>query len=113
MSEEDTLIRFLNTHQGEIIDWINNNIKIQFTPTNNIFDRLANQLNQEFPYGQEIDNMHRFLTNAIMCSLWCGWFSQARTNAGDTNFRSEYIDRFRHTIDNAFNIGVRFSNSKP
>ena len=74
MAEDEHLTAFLNKHQNELIDWINNNIRTQFTPTGNIFDRLANQVNQEYPYGERIDNAHRFLTNAIMCSLWCGWF---------------------------------------
>jgi len=35
-------IAFLNKHQNEIIDWVNENTKTQFTPTGNMFDRLAN-----------------------------------------------------------------------
>lgn len=67
-----------------------------------MYDRLANQVREEFPYGQGIDNMHRFLTNAIMISLWCGWFSQARTNANDPNLIPEFIERFRNVLSEAF-----------
>lgn len=69
MAEEDHLIAFLSNHQNDIIDWVNKNTKTQFTPTGNMFDRLANQVNLEYPYGKGIDNAHRFLTTAIMSSL--------------------------------------------
>ena len=113
MTEEENLTTFLNAYENEIIDWINTNIKTQFAPKGNIFDRLANQVNQEYPYGGSIDNAHRFLTNAIMCSLWCGWFSQARTNASDVNFRPEYVERFRNIINEAFNVGAKFAAVRP
>jgi hypothetical protein len=113
MAEEDHLTAFLSKHQNEIIDWVNENIKTQFAPTGNMFDRLANQVNREYPYGKHIDNAHRFLTNTIMTSLWCGWFSQARANAGDVNFKPEYIEKFREIINNAFSIGVGFAAVKP
>jgi hypothetical protein len=106
------LITFLAEHEDEIIDWVNSNVKTQFIPASSIFDRLANQVNKEYPYGGRIDNAHRFLTNAIICSLWCGWFSQARTNAGDANFKPEYIERFRDIIDRAFSIGVEFARRR-
>ena len=32
---------YLNTHKDEIIDWIQRNIRQQFTPTGQMFDRLA------------------------------------------------------------------------
>ncbi|MGA9150787.1 MAG: hypothetical protein WBZ36_09425 [Candidatus Nitrosopolaris sp.] len=112
MAEEDHLTAFLSKHQNEIIDWVNKNTKTQFTPTGNMFDRLANQVNQEYPYGENIDNAHRFLTTAIMSSLWCGWFSQARTNAGDVNFKPEYIEKFGEIINKAFSIGVEFAAVK-
>jgi tRNA A37 threonylcarbamoyltransferase TsaD len=55
VAEEDHLIAFLMKHQNEIIDWINENIKTQFTPTGNMFDRLANQVNRQYPYGKQIE----------------------------------------------------------
>jgi hypothetical protein len=113
MAEDNHLTTFLSKHQNEIIDWINTNIKTQFEDTASMFERLANQVNQEYPYGKKIDNAHRFLTNAIMASLWCGWFSQARTNAGDVNFKPEYIEKFRQIINKAFSIGVEFAAVKP
>ena len=69
MAEEDHLTGFLNKHQNEIIDWVNESTNTQFTDTGDMFDRLDNQVNQEYPYGQQIDNAHRFLTTVIMSSL--------------------------------------------
>lgn len=78
MANQRRAIRdYLSDNRECIIDWINGNVRIYFTATGEMYDRLANQTVEEFPYGQGIDNMHRFLTNAIMTSLWCGWFSQA------------------------------------
>lgn len=98
---------YLSTHRDEIIKWINGNIKTQFVPTGEMFDRLANQVTREYPYGPGVDNMHRFLTNAIMCALWCGWFSQSRTVEVDHGFDPNYIERFRTVINNAFEMGRR------
>jgi hypothetical protein len=113
MSEEEHLSAFLNSHQEEIINWVNSKVKTRFNDTADMFDRTANVLSEEYPYGETIDNAHRFLTTAIMSSLWCGWFSQARTKANDPNFRSEYIEKFRNIINEAFNIGVKFAAMKP
>ena len=113
MTDEERLSAFLNAHQEEIVNWVNNNVKTQLNDTASIFDRTANMVNSEYPYGERIDNAHRFLTTAIMSSLWCGWFSQARTNAQDHNFRSEYVKKFRNSIIEAFDIGIKFAATKP
>jgi hypothetical protein len=68
---------------------------------------------EEYPYGETVDNAHRFLTTAIMSSLWCGWFSQARTKARDAKFRPEYVEKFRNIINEAFDIGVKFAAIRP
>jgi hypothetical protein len=112
MTDEERLSAFLNEHQEEIVNWVSNKVKTQFKVKDSMFDRTANLVNQEYPYGEHIDNMHRLLTNAIMCSLWCGWFSQSRTNAQDSNFRSEYVKKFRNSILEAFDIGAKFAAPK-
>ena len=113
MTEEERLPAFLKAHQEEIVNWVSNKVQTQFKVKGNMFDRTANLVNQEYPYGEYIDIMHRLLTNAIICSLWCGWFSQARTNAQDSNFRSEYVKKFRNSILEAFDIGAKFAAPKP
>jgi hypothetical protein len=113
MTEEKRLFAFLNTHQEEIINWVNNNVKTQLNDTASIFDRTANMVSNEYPYGETIDNAHRFLTTAIMSSLWCGWFSKARANANDVKFSPEYVKKFRNIITEAFDMGVKFADVKP
>jgi hypothetical protein len=110
MTEEERLSAFLKAHQEEIVNWVSNKVQTQFKVKGNMFDRTTNLVNQEYPYGQRIDNIHRLLTNAIMCSLWCGWFSQA---AQDSNFHSEYVKKFRNSILEAFDIGAKFAAPKP
>ena len=113
MTEQERISTFLNSHQDEIINWVSSKVITQFKDKAEMFDRTANMVNQEYPYGEAIDNMHRFLTNAIMCSLWCGWFSQARANAHDAKFSPEYVKKFRSIINEAFDIGVKFAATKP
>ena len=64
MTEEERLSTFLNAHQEEIVNWVSNKVKTQFKVKNNMFDRTANLVNQEYPYGERIDNMHRLLTGS-------------------------------------------------
>jgi hypothetical protein len=104
---------YLSNNRREIIEWINGNVRTYFNPTGEMYDRLANQVREEFPYGQGIDNMHRFLTNAIMTSLWCGWFSQAATNRNDPNFSPEFIERFRNILSEAYELGRQFAPQYP
>jgi tRNA A37 threonylcarbamoyltransferase TsaD len=59
MTEEERLSAFLNEHQEEIVNWVSNKVQTQFKVKGNMFDRTANLVNQEYPYGQRIDNMHR------------------------------------------------------
>src|SRR5690349_11322135 len=66
MAEQERLFTFLNSHQDEIINWISSNVITQFKDKGDMFDRTANMVNQEYPYGKTIDNMHRFLTNPIL-----------------------------------------------
>jgi hypothetical protein len=109
--EQERLSAFLNSNQDQIINWVNSKVITQFEDIAGIFERTANMVTQQYPYGETVDNAHRFLTTAIMSSLWCGWFSQARVNAHDTKFSPEYVDRFRNIINEAFDIGVKFAAS--
>ena len=86
---------------------------VQSLLTGEIFDRLVNQGIEEYPYGPGLDNMHRFLANAIVCSLWCGWFSQARSNNNDPKFTPEFVERFRTIINEAYELGREFAAQKP
>lgn len=110
---DETLPGFLDTHVEEIVSWVNNKVITAFTPTGEIYDRIVNQVVRDYPYGQHVDNAHRFLTSAIIGALWCGWFSQSRSNHNDPQFRREYIERFRTIISEAFEIGRRNAETNP
>ena len=104
---DETLTDYLDSHVEEIVRWINDKIITEFRPTGEIYDRLANQVVRKYPYGEGIDNAHRFLTSALMGALWCGWFFQWHNDHNDPQFRREYIERFRTIILDAFEIGRR------
>jgi hypothetical protein len=109
---DDVLLEdYLNNHTEEVINWVNDRLIRQFRPTGEIYDRLVNQVVHDYPYGPTADNAHRFLTTAIMGALWCGWFSQARSEENDPNFNPEHIERYRTIITNAFEIGKRYGEA--
>jgi hypothetical protein len=107
MATDEPLSNYLDCHVEEIIRWINDKVITTFRPTGEIYDRLANQVVRDYHYGQGIDNAHRFLTTAIVGALWCGWFSQSRSNRNDPQFGPENVERFRAIIADAFEIGRR------
>lgn len=49
------------------------------------------------------DEAHNVLTMAIICSMWCGWLSQAKINR--RAYPPEWVDNFKKTIVDAFEIG--------
>jgi hypothetical protein len=51
------------------------------------------------------------LAMAVMCSMWCGWLSQTKTNRGE--YTQELADRFKKLIVDAFDIGQNYSNDQP
>jgi hypothetical protein len=46
----------------------------------------------------------------IIYSIWCGWFSQEKANSG---VHPEWVDSFKRLIDDAFEIGQRYSKDQP
>ena len=49
------------------------------------FNNIATKLQTRFPHNHRgkvggRDKAHNLLTMAIMCSMWCRWLSQAKTN---------------------------------
>ncbi|MGA7368608.1 MAG: hypothetical protein WBX01_05715 [Nitrososphaeraceae archaeon] len=47
---------------------------------------------------------------AIICSMWCGWLSQAK--ARDNRYSQEWVDSFKKAITDAFEIGQDYVNEK-
>jgi hypothetical protein len=48
---------------------------------------------------------------AIICSMWCGWLSQAKTNSN--KYTQEWADSFKKAIIDAFEVGQEYSIERP
>lgn len=86
---------YFRKYRPDIVDFIEGNIEREVKMEGGIIDTVTNILAKELPYGDGIDNAHRFLTLAVLCSCWCGWFSQARTDAGNQKMNPEYVKKFK------------------
>jgi hypothetical protein len=101
------LEKYLKEHRKEIIDYLERDNKSTFKITGEVSDRLITLLTS-------VDKVHTLLANAIICSLWCGWYSQYTINSQDhdfkyANFRRDYVEDFRNVINRAFEIGKEYS----
>ena len=76
---------YLRLHKKDMVDFIQSN----YIPANIIgistFNNLATELQRKFMHDHRghiggRDEAHNVLTMAIICSMWCGWLSQAKVN---------------------------------
>ncbi len=72
------------------------------------FNNIATELQTRFPHNHRgqiggRDKAHNVLTMTIMCSLWCGWLSQAKTNRNA--YTQGWVDSLKKVITDAFEIG--------
>jgi len=56
------------------------------------------------------DATHNVLAMAVICSMWCGWLSQAKANKNA--YSQEYVNGFSKAIADAFQIGQAYSQDK-
>jgi hypothetical protein len=80
------------------------------------FNDIATELQKRFLHNQRgkvggRDKAHNIFTMAIMCSMWCEWLSQAKTNR--KVYTQEWVDSFKTSIIDAFEIGQGYSADKP
>jgi hypothetical protein len=80
------------------------------------FEELAALLMGRFvhQHGSEKgrrDKAHNVLALAIICSMWCGWLSQAKANRG--KYSPEWVDGFKKIIVDAFEIGQKYAKDRP
>jgi hypothetical protein len=113
-----SLEKYLKERRKQIIDYLEQNNKSTFKITGEVFDRLTTLLTRKLPYGSSVDKVHTLLANAIICSLWCGWYSQHTISSQDhdfkyANFRRDYVEDFRNVITRAFEIGKDYSAVRP
>lgn len=76
---------YLQSNREQIVKYFQDNFLPANITSNNAFDSLATELQNKFVHnhrGQtgQRDQAHNVLAMALMCSMWCGWLSQAKAN---------------------------------
>ncbi|HYY86670.1 MAG TPA: hypothetical protein VE594_06155 [Nitrososphaeraceae archaeon] len=107
------LEEYFTKYRKDIVDFVEGKVRREVKVKGDIYDTIANILTKELPYGEGTDNAHAFLTNAVISSFWCGWFSQARSNARDSKFKPEYVERYKEAIDVAYKTGREYAQVRP
>jgi hypothetical protein len=107
---------YLRSHKKDIVDYIQGNYIPASIISNSTFNSLATELQRKFVHDHRghiggRDEAHNVLSMAIMCSMWCGWLSQAKTNK--KAYSPEWVDNFRSMIIDAFEIGRNYATDRP
>lgn len=107
---------YLQSHKKEIVDYIQGNYIPANIMGNSTFNSLATELQRKFSHdhGGHIggrDEAHNVLTMAIICSMWCGWLSQAKVNR--RAYPPEWVDNFKKIIADAFEMGQNYAAERP
>ena len=84
--------------------------------SNSTFNSLATELQKKFMHDHRghiggRDEAHNVLAIAIICSMWCGWLSQAKVNR--KAYPPEWVDNFKKIIADAFEIGQNYTMERP
>jgi hypothetical protein len=93
----------------DLNDWLklNSNAIVDLVERHT-FEELGGLLQGKFAHDHgNRDKAHNVLAEAIICSMWCGWLSQAKANRG--KYPPEWVDGFKQLIVDAFEIGRRHS----
>jgi hypothetical protein len=103
---------YLRSHCKEIIDSVEGSYIPIETTTGQIFNYVATEVQKTFVIDKDSrtgvrDQAHNVLTMAIICSMWCGWLSQAK--ATDGRYPQEWVDSFKNAVIDAFEIGQEYS----
>ena len=108
---------YLRMNSKEIVDFINSKYIPDEITMHKAFDNLATLLQKAFVTEKDRqlgvrDQAHNVLAMATICSLWCGWITQAKANS-----RPQYVkntpELFKHVISDAFDIGQQYSKVQP
>jgi hypothetical protein len=107
---------YLRSHKKEIVDYIQGNYIPSNIISNSTFNSLATELQRKFKYDHRghiggRDEAHNVLSMAIMCSMWCGWISQAKTNR--KAYPPEWANNFKSMIIDAFEVGQDYATERP
>jgi hypothetical protein len=108
--------QYLRSHKEEIVDYIQGN----FIPANitgdSTFNSLATELQNKIVHNHRgelsgRDAAHNVLTMVLICTLWCGWLSQAKANRGA--YSRDDVESFKKAIIDAFEIGQDYAKERP
>jgi hypothetical protein len=108
--------QYLRIHKKELVDFIEGKYIPSEITNQDTFNNLAFELQKQFvaTYKNgavgERDAAHNVLAMALICSLWCGWLSQAK--AKDNRYSQEVVDNFKKLIIDAFEIGQYYSKER-
>jgi hypothetical protein len=107
---------YLRSHKKEIVDYFQGNYIPASVIGNSTFNRLATELQRKFMHDHRghiggRDEAHNVLTMAVLCSMWCGWLSQAKINR--KAYPPEWVDNFKKIIVDAFEIGQDYATERP
>jgi hypothetical protein len=76
---------YLESQRNQIVDFMISECIPDSVTEKQTFNNIATELQTRFLHNLRgkvggRDQAHNILTMAIMCSMWCGWLSQAKTN---------------------------------
>lgn len=109
------LHQFLESKREQIVNFIQQHFISDNITSEAGFINIANELQKTFVHnhnGQKggRDQAYNVLAMAIICSMWCGWLSQAKTNRNQ--YTQEWVDSFKKAITDAFEIGQKYSEDR-
>ena len=107
---------WLKLNSNAIVDLVNKKYVPDEMTMEPIFNELAGLLMGMFihQHGSEAgkrDQAHNVLAMVIIYSIWYGWLTQEKANSGV--YPPGWVDRFKKLIDDAFEIGQKYSKDKP
>jgi hypothetical protein len=107
---------WLKLNSNAIVDLVNKKYVPAEMTREPTFEELAGLLMGIFihQHGSETgkrDQAHNVLAMVTIHSMWCGWVSQAKANSGA--YPHEWVNSFKKLIDNAFEIGQKYSEDQP
>jgi len=109
--------QYLKANWREIVKYIQGRYIPDIITTNGTFNGLATEIQNKFRHRHsngtegERDAAHNVLAMGIICAMWCGWLSQAKAN--DNRYSQEWVDSFKKSITDAFEIGQEHSRETP
>ena len=105
----------MESQRKQMVDFIQDHSVPDNITSESAFINIANELQKAFVHNHSgqiggRDKAHNVLAMAIICSMWCGWLSQAKTNRNV--YTQEWVESFKKAITDAFEIGQKYSKDR-